>query len=52
MRRFKWWLRSVDNYRRGFAYGPVRRYRCCGHTTPFHTPDCPATAAEEKEPAT
>jgi len=35
MRRTAWLrlkLRSLDNWRRGFAYGPVRRCRKCSHT--------------------
>lgn len=30
--RIRKFLRSLDNYRRGFAFGYVRRCRECGHT--------------------
>lgn len=38
--KIRWALIAVDNYRRGYAHSPVRRYRCCLHTTPHHNPGC------------
>lgn len=35
-------LWSVRNWCKGYKYGPVQRFRCCGHTTPFHYQACPA----------
>lgn len=36
--RARWW--SLQNRLRGYRFGPVQRYRCCGHTTPFHYAEC------------
>ena len=36
--QFKWW--SLQNWRKGFKFGPVQRFRCCDHTTPVHYPTC------------
>lgn len=33
-------LWSAQNYAKGYAWGPVQRWRCCGHTTPHHSPAC------------
>lgn len=38
--RVRKFLRSLDNYRRGFAFGYVRRCRICGHTA--YRPEHPA----------
>jgi hypothetical protein len=38
--RLKNHWRSAVNYRHGYVYGPVQRFRCCGHTTPFHSARC------------
>lgn len=39
-----WW--SWQNWRKGYQFGPVQRFRCCGHTTPYaHTLDCPYSQA-------
>lgn len=35
-------LWSIQNWRKGYKYGPVQRFRCCDHTTPFHYRDCEA----------
>jgi hypothetical protein len=37
LRHFVW---SAQNYIEGYAWGPVQRWRCCGHTTPYHSPGC------------
>lgn len=34
-------LRSLDNWRRGFAFGYVRRCRACGHTA-YYSDHCDA----------
>jgi hypothetical protein len=34
------WLWSARNYADGYAWSPVRRWRCCGHLTPFHAAGC------------
>lgn len=31
---------SVSNWLHGYAFGPVRRCRECGHTTPSHYGRC------------
>ncbi len=38
-----WWLRKVvlrawsaQNWRKGYKFGWVQRFRCCDHTTPCH----------------
>jgi hypothetical protein len=36
--RLKLW--SLANWRKGYRFGPVQRYRCCGHTTPTHASNC------------
>jgi len=36
--RLWWW--SVTNWFKGYKYGPVRRFRCCDHTTPYHYAGC------------
>jgi len=28
------------NWRKGYKFGPVQRFRCCDHTTPYHYPTC------------
>jgi hypothetical protein len=38
--RMRHWVWSAQNYAKGYAWGPVQRWRCCGHTTPGHNPDC------------
>lgn len=35
--RFVW---SADNWRQGYKFGAVQRFRCCDHTTPFHSEGC------------
>ena len=37
--RWKWW--SVQNWRKGYKFGPIQRFRCCDHTTPVHYQACP-----------
>lgn len=37
--QFKCW--SVQNWCKGFKFGPVQRFRCCDHTTPVHSRSCP-----------
>lgn len=32
--RPRWW--SLLNWLQGYKFGPVRRHRCCDHTTPGH----------------
>lgn len=34
-RRWAW-----ENWRKGFKFGPVQRWRCCDHTTPHHGQEC------------
>lgn len=36
--KLRWW--SLRNWRQGYKYGPVQRFRCCDHTTSFHYPTC------------
>lgn len=36
--RFRWW--SLRNWIKGYKFGPVQRFRCCDHTTPYHYPSC------------
>lgn len=36
--RFMRW--SIENWRRGYKFGPVQRFRCCDHTTPYHYANC------------
>lgn len=31
---------SLDNWRKGYMFSPIQRFRCCGHTTPFHDIHC------------
>lgn len=35
---FKRW--SVENWLKGYKFGPVQRHRCCAHTTPHHYQWC------------
>lgn len=37
--KFRWW--SFRNWRKGYKYDCVQRFRCCDHTTPFHSWTCP-----------
>jgi len=39
--RTRKFLRSLDNWRRGFAFGYVRRCRACGHTA-YYPDHCDA----------
>lgn len=36
--RQKWW--AVENWLHGYKFGPIRRHRCCDHTTPSHYAWC------------
>ena len=36
--KFKWW--SLRNWVKGYKFGPVQRFRCCDHTTPYHYAWC------------
>lgn len=42
-----WWRRprylgwAARNAWHGYQFRPVRRHRCCGHTTPPHSAGCP-----------
>jgi hypothetical protein len=36
----KWKVVSAQNWLRGYRFGPVQRFRCCGHTTPYHSTSC------------
>ena len=36
--RRRWW--SLRNRVRGYKYGPIQRFRCCDHTTPYHYRGC------------
>lgn len=38
--KLRFWLAGARNYAMGYAWSPVQRHRCCGHTTPFHAGDC------------
>lgn len=38
--KIRWKVIAVGNWVNGYAFSPVRRYRCCGHTTPHHNPGC------------
>jgi len=39
--RAEWKLWSVQNRIKGYKFGPIQRFRCCDHTTPFHYAWCP-----------
>lgn len=41
---FRRW--SVENWLKGFKYGPVQRCRVCDHTTPYHYESCVAGRVE------
>jgi hypothetical protein len=47
--KFRWW--SLENWRKGYKFGPVQRFRCCDHTTPHHYPSCWATHSAATTPA-
>jgi hypothetical protein len=36
--KLRWW--SLQNWFKGYKFGPVQRFRCCDHTTPFHYQSC------------
>jgi hypothetical protein len=38
--KLRYGLWSARNYADGYAWSPVRRWRCCGHLTPFHAAGC------------
>lgn len=37
LRKLYW---SAGNRLHGYKFGPVRRFRCCEHTTPYHAAQC------------
>lgn len=42
-------LWSLQNWLRGYRFGPVQRFRCCGHTTPYaHNADCTYAVAARR----
>ena len=42
--RVKWFWWSLRNWMKGYKFGPVQRFRCCGHTTPYaHGRNCVAS---------
>ena len=36
LHKAKWKVWSWQNWRKGYKFGPIQRFRCCDHTTPFH----------------
>lgn len=38
--RLKWKRWSWQNWRKGYMFRPIQRFRCCEHTTPFHYEWC------------
>jgi hypothetical protein len=48
--RTRKFLRSADNWRRGFAFGYVSRCRVCGHTA--YLPEHPGHGIRRDEPPT
>lgn len=48
--RLRWW--SLTNWLKGYKFGPVQRFRCCDHTTPFHYNGCESGTGESAPGAT
>ena len=36
----RWLGWAIRNRWHGYKFGPIRRHRCCDHTTPAHYVDC------------
>ena len=34
------WRWSLENWLKGYKWGPISRCRTCDHTTPYHYPTC------------
>jgi hypothetical protein len=55
VRRLRYYLRNprqlgwaTRNRLMGYRFGPVRRFRCCDHTTPYHYRWCSRTENVEE----
>ena len=47
MARLRWKAWSVQNWLKGYKFGPIQRFRCCDHTTPVHYRNCLTQATPE-----
>lgn len=42
-----WW--SLVNWLKGYKFGPTRRCRRCGHTSPYHCPACASGSSADPQ---
>lgn len=43
---YRWW--SFLNWRKGYQFRPIQRFRCCEHTTPYHYRWCDHSDGDQR----